>query len=451
MNNKNLAVLSYLTVSKLFEGNNYDFLLDDGVQKAAEYNQAIENLDVDVEPPIIENQFVAEAEFVHKDQDSQNEELNQTLMNNIEQFEDNEPRDENHEIQVEYESTQLTQVESIVKDNNEPEIKIDEIVEIPQIVEEAEVVAQRAVEIDVGDFKILPENRSAAVDPEFVMHAGNSLKAPEQDAETQDNLEPSANEIVNRQEAFNTTTLVEDELIEEQEAARMRNPRILKINQDVVAAAFKESSIASQPNEDPIINEGNKELKEGEEEKVEVKIENQIEPKPAPSQVKFIKKSVPVADKNYEKSTVKPSPKKPLNAVKFDKNGDSIQEDEDGRQKTKKNCVDGASSKEVKASKHKIKYKKIKSGWNDAIELIDAQNAPSKEERQTTELASDEDDIPLITIPLGYILDQYYKQKRAKQSAKKLVKVKDSVEFNINGMVQDQIDRNFVNDESQEL
>lgn len=158
------------------------------------------------------------------------------------------------------------------------------------------------------------------------------------------------------------------------------------------------------------------------------------------SNVKLLK---PVNGQNADigpKEMTKPAPIKKVIAVRFDSEGDSVHDGDYSDEKTKKDCKK-ESSAEVKAAKHKLN-------------MIDPKNQPSleKREEESAHESDDDDGIPLITIPLGKVLEEYYKKMR-KQAASSEYSYEDqkpkSKEVSINDKLMKQI-RNNVLDISQE-
>lgn len=145
------------------------------------------------------------------------------------------------------------------------------------------------------------------------------------------------------------------------------------------------------------------------------------------------------------KEMTKPAPikidRKKAFAVRFDSEGDSVHDYEDYyNEKTKKDCKK-ESSDEAKAAKHKLN-------------MIDPKNQPSLERREEESVheSDDDDGIPLIKIPLGKVLEEYYKKMR-QQAASSEYSYEDqkpkSKEVSINDKLMNQI-RNNVLDISEE-
>lgn len=163
------------------------------------------------------------------------------------------------------------------------------------------------------------------------------------------------------------------------------------------------------------------------------------------SNVKLLK---PVNGKNADmgpKEMTKPAPikidRKKAFAVRFDSEGDSVHDYEDySDEKTKKDCKK-ESSDEARAAKHKLN-------------MIDPKNQPSLERREEESVheSDDDDGIPLIKIPLGQVLEEYYKKMR-QQAASSEYSYEDqkpkSKEVSINDKLMKQI-RNNVLDISEE-
>lgn len=141
-------------------------------------------------------------------------------------------------------------------------------------------------------------------------------------------------------------------------------------------------------------------------------INDPIETSPAPEKSGFklgakgvkkpfkAKEAVKYPKNPTQTPNVKNSRKK-VTAIKFDSDGDSIHEyEDDSDEKVKKNCKK-ESSTEAKAAKHKLN-------------VIDPKNQPSGEDhhKESIHESDDDDGIPVITIPLGKVLDEYYKKLR---------------------------------------
>lgn len=93
--------------------------------------------------------------------------------------------------------------------------------------------------------------------------------------------------------------------------------------------------------------------------------------------------------------------RKKVTAIKYDSDGDSVHEYGDySVEKAKKDCKEEASE-EIRAAKHKLN-------------MIDPKNKPSVEKRleESVHESDDDDGIPTITIPLGKVLEDYYKKIR---------------------------------------
>lgn len=117
--------------------------------------------------------------------------------------------------------------------------------------------------------------------------------------------------------------------------------------------------------------------------------------------------------------------RKKVTAIKFDSDGDSVHEYGDySVEKAKKACK-GEASEEVRAAKHKLN-------------MIDPKNKPSVEKRPAESVhESDEDGIPTITIPLGKVLEDYYKKLREQA---------DSSEYSYEDRIKKSKEKDTIND-----